>query len=260
MSVDLPRRLAAEGIGTGVLVAVVVGSGVMAQRLSPGDAGLQLLQGSTATALGLAVLVVWLGPVSGAQLNPVVTLAAAWWHRGAPGSSDADRPGPGTVAAVVAVQVAGAVAGTALAHAMFAVSGTTALLATSTTARGGAGQLLGEVVATAGLVALIGSLVRTGRTALAGPAVGAYIGAAYWWTSSTSFANPAVTVGRALTDTPTGIAPADAPGFVGAQLLGGLVGLALVATLHPHVRAPAPPLQAGHPPTAQPPTTRKETS
>ncbi|GAB4064386.1 MIP/aquaporin family protein [Angustibacter speluncae] len=238
MSVDLPRRLAAEGIGTGLLVAVVVGSGVMARRLSPDDAGLQLLQGSTATALGLAVLVVWLGPVSGAQLNPVVTLAAAWWHRRAPGSPAGDRPGPLTVAAVVAVQVAGAVAGTALAHAMFAVPGTTGLLATSTTARGGAGQLLGEVVATAGLVALVGSLVRTGRTALAGPAVGAWVGAAYWWTSSTSFANPAVTLGRALTDTATGIAPPDVPGFVAAQLLGGLVGLALVAVLHPVVRTP----------------------
>jgi glycerol uptake facilitator-like aquaporin len=233
MAVLLRRRLLAEAVGTGALVAVVVGSGVMAQRLSPDDVGLQLLQNSFATALGLAALVAWLLPVSGAHLNPVVTLAAAWWERGTGTWRRRD------VAATVAAQLVGAVVGTVLAHAMFSGTLDHPLLGTSTTERAGAGLWLGEVVATAGLVALIGSLVRTGRTAWAAPAVGAYIGAAYWWTSSTSFANPAVTLGRAFTDTFAGIAPVDVPAFVLAQLAGGALGAALVAALHPVEPAPA---------------------
>ncbi len=225
-------RLVAETTGTGLLVAVVVGSGIMAQTLSPDDVGLQLLQNSFATALGLAALIAWLAPASGAHLNPVVTLAVAWWERGTTPWRGRD------VVVVVLAQLVGAVAGTLLAHAMFSDTHLGELLEVSTTARSGGGLWLSEAVATAGLVALIGSLVRTGRTAWAAPAVGAYIGAAYWWTSSTSFANPAVTLGRAFTDTFAGIAPADVPGFVLAQLVGGAVGVALVAALHPRTTEP----------------------
>lgn len=220
-------RLLAEGMGTGLLVAVVVGSGIMAQELSPDDVGLQLLQNSFATALGLAALIAWLAPASGAHLNPVVTLAVAWWERGTTPWRRRDLVG------VLVAQLAGAVAGTLLAHAMFSGTHAGGLLEVSTTSRTGGGKWLSEVVATAGLVALIGSLVRSGRTAWAAPAVGAYIGAAYWWTASTSFANPAVTLGRAFTDTFAGIAPADVPGFVVAQLAGGVIGVLLVAVLHP---------------------------
>ena len=136
---SLVRRAGAEALGTGVLVAVVVGSGVMAQRLSPDDVGLQLLENSLATALGLAALITWLGPVSGAQLNPVVTLAAAWWERRGPASDGPERLGATSLVAVVGSQLAGAVLGTVLAHAMFDVPGTTALLATSSTTAPGPG-------------------------------------------------------------------------------------------------------------------------
>lgn len=219
----LLRALTAELVGTGLLVAVVVGSGIAAQRLSPGDVGLQLLQNSLATTLGLTVLILLFGPVSGAHLNPVVSLAD--WVVGR-------RTGTGLtgrqVAAYTAAQTLGAVAGCALAGAMF-----TAPVAVSTTERTGGGLLVSEVVATAGLVALILTLVRTGRGALAAPAVGAYIGAAYWFTASTSFANPAVTVGRVFTDTFAGITPASVPGFVAAQVLGAALGVALVVALYP---------------------------
>ncbi|MBB2925482.1 MIP/aquaporin family protein [Cellulomonas cellasea] len=224
-AVDRPllRALTAELVGTGLLVAVVVGSGIAAQRLSPDDVGLQLLQNSLATTLGLTVLILLFGPASGAHLNPVVSLTD--WVVGR-------RTGTGLtgrqVVAYTAAQTVGAVAGCALAAAMF-----TAPVAVSTTERTGSGLLIGEVVATAGLVALILTLVRTGRAALAAPAVGAYIGAAYWFTSSTSFANPAVTVGRIFTDTFAGIAPASAPGFVAAQLVGAALGVGLVTVLHP---------------------------
>jgi len=221
---SLPRRLLAEGLGTGLLVAVVVGSGIAAQRLSPGDVGLQLLENSLVTALGLAVLVAALAPVSGGHLNPVVT-AVLWVDgRGQPGS----LTGRGAAAYGVA-QTVGAVAGCVLANAMYAVPVTDL----ASTDRDGWRLLLGEVVATAGLVLLVVLLLRTGRAALAAPAVGAYIGAAYWFTSSTSFANPAVTVGRMFSDTFAGIAPASAPGFVLAQVVGGAVGLGLARALVP---------------------------
>ncbi|MFS0699950.1 aquaporin [Cellulomonas sp. 179-A 4D5 NHS] len=219
----LVRALTAELVGTGLLVAVVVGSGIAAQRLSPDDVGLQLLQSSLATTLGLTVLILLLGPASGAHLNPVVSLAD--WVVGR-------RTGTGLtgrqVAAYTAAQTVGAVAGCVLASVMF-----TAPVAVSTTERTGSGLLISEVVATAGLVALILTLVRTGRGVLAAPAVGAYIGAAYWFTASTSFANPAVTAGRILTDTFAGIAPASAPGFVAAQLVGAALGVGLVTVLYP---------------------------
>ena len=213
----------AEFIGTGLLVAVVVGSGIAAQRLSPGETGLQLLQNSLATTLGLAVLIVVLGPVSGAHLNPVVTLAE--WVLGRRSGAGLGLRGTGAYAMV---QIAGGIAGAVLANLMFEVPTRFA-----TTTRAGTGLLLAEVVATAGLVLVIFSLTRSGRGAWVAPAVGAYIGAAYWFTSSTSFANPAVTIGRIVTPTFAGIEPLSAVAFIGAQLVGGAVGAALAIALFP---------------------------
>ncbi|WSA47786.1 aquaporin family protein [Streptomyces sp. NBC_01803] len=221
------RRAAAELVGTAALVAVVVGSGIQATELTE-DVGVQLLANSLATVFGLGVLIVLLGPVSGAHFNPVVTLAE-WWT--------ARRGGPGVTAREAAfylpAQTAGAIVGAVLANAMFDLPA----VEWSTHERSAGHLLLGELVATAGLVLLIFGLARTGRLAFAPPAVASYIGAAYWFTSSTSFANPAVTAGRAFTDTFAGIAPASLPGFVGAQLAGGVAGLALVALVF---GAPAP--------------------
>ncbi len=229
MTAPLPRRLLAELLGTGLLVAIVVGSGIAAQRLSPDDVGLQLLQNSTATVLGLSVLILMLGPVSGAHFNPVVSVAA--WYLG---RREADGLRLAEVGAYVVAQVVGGIGGALLANAMFEVP-----MALATTDRADGGRLLGEVVATAGLVLLIFALVRSHRGALAAPAVGAYIGAAYWFTSSTSFANPAVTVGRIFSDTFAGIAPGSAPAFIGMQVVGMLVGLALTLALYPDVAATA---------------------
>ncbi|NUR10151.1 MAG: aquaporin family protein [Nocardioidaceae bacterium] len=227
---DLTRRLAAELVGTALLVTVVVGSGIAAQRLSPGDVGLQLLENSIATALGLTVLVLLFGPVSGAHLNPVVS--AADWLLGR-------RAGTGLpardVGAYAAVQVVGGVLGAELANLMYRVP----VGELSTKDRTGANLLLGEVVATAGLVVLVFALARTGRGMLAAPAVGAYIGAAYWFTSSTSFANPAVTVGRMFSDTFAGIAPGSVPGFVAAQVVGACLAVAFVGWLYVDVAATA---------------------
>ena len=226
---SMPRRLLAESTGTGLLVTVVVGSGIAAQRLSPDDVGLQLLQNSLATVFGLTVLVLVMGPVSGAHFNPVVSLVDwALGRRSGTGLTGAE------LGAYVPAQTVGAVAGAVLADAMFAVPVTW-----STTDRTGGHLLLGEVVATAGLLLVILCLARSGRAALVAPSVGAYIGAAYWFTSSTSFANPAVTVGRMFTDTFAGIAPASAPGFVLAQLVGGGVGAALALALRPGTAAAA---------------------
>ncbi|GIH99578.1 aquaporin [Planobispora takensis] len=226
--IPLPRRLLAEFIGTALLVTVVVGSGIMAQTLSPNDVGLQLLENALATVFGLGVLIVVLGPVSGAHFNPVVS-AAEWWQ--------ARRTGTGLTArelgAYLVAQTGGAIGGAALANAMFdkpAVSW-------AATERSASHLWLGEVVATAGLILVIFALVRAGRTTVAPVAVASYIGAAYWFTSSTSFANPAVTIGRAFSDSFAGIAPASVPGFVVAQLAGGLIGLLLVTGLFG--RAPA---------------------
>ncbi|OLT11508.1 MIP family protein [Pseudonocardia sp. CNS-139] len=227
MTAPLRRRLLAEGVGTGLLVTVVVGSGIAAQRLSPGDTGLQLLESSTATAFGLAVLILLCGPVSGAHFNPAVSAAA--WLLGRPdGGGLAGRD----ALAYSAVQVVGALLGALLANAMYDL----APVQVAATVRSGPGLWLGEVVATAGLVAVVFALVRTGRAAYAAATVGAYIGAAYWFTSSTSFANPAVTVGRILSDTFAGIAPASVPAFVIAQLTGAALGAGLVAVLYPRAR------------------------
>ncbi|MGW7647984.1 aquaporin [Streptomyces bobili] len=217
----LIARAAAELIGTAALVAVVVGSGIQATDLTK-DVGLQLLANSTATVFGLGVLILLLGPVSGAHFNPVVTLAE-WWT--------ARRGGAGVTlreaAAYVPAQIAGAIAGAVLADAMFGEP----LVKWSTHDRSAGNLLLGEVVATAGLILLIFGLARTDRLRFAPVAVASYIGAAYWFTSSTSFANPAVTVGRAFTDTFAGIAPGSVLSFVGMQLVGGVAGLALVALI-----------------------------
>ncbi|MFD1505097.1 aquaporin family protein [Georgenia yuyongxinii] len=221
------RRLVAEFVGTGLLVTVVVGSGIAAQRLSPGDIGLQLLQNSLATTLGLAILIVVLGPVSGAHLNPAVSLAEWVLGRGTGGGLNLRAAG-----AYALAQVVGGVAGAVLANLMFEVPTTLA-----TTDRAGAGPLLAEVVATAGLVLVIFALTRSGRGRLVAPAVGAYIGAAYWFTSSTAFANPAVTIGRVFSDTFAGIAPASVLPFVLAQLLGAAIGVLAARFFYP---APAP--------------------
>lgn len=217
----LAARAAAELVGTAALVAVVVGSGIQATELTR-DVGVQLLANSIATVFGLGVLITLLGPVSGAHFNPAVSLAE-WWTARRDGGGITGRE----LAVYVPAQTAGAVAGAVLADAMFGVP----LVEWSTHDRSAGHLLLAEVVATAGLVLLIFGLARTDRLRFAPAAVASYIGAAYWFTSSTSFANPAVTVGRAFTDTFAGIAPGSVPGFVGAQLAGAAVGLALVAVI-----------------------------
>ncbi|MFJ7270484.1 aquaporin [Streptomyces sp. NPDC099050] len=227
----LVARAAAEFVGTAALVAVVVGSGIQAVGLTR-DVALQLLANSTATVFGLGVLIALLGPVSGAHFNPVVT-AAEWWTTRKDGSGSGLAPRD--VAAYVFAQIAGAIGGSVLADAMFGEP----LVQWSTHDRSAGNLLLGEVVATAGLILLIFGLARTGRLRFAPVAVASYIGAAYWFTSSTSFANPAVTIGRAFTDTFAGIAPASVPGFVAMQVLGAVAGLALVAVIFMRAEAPS---------------------
>ncbi|MFC7535369.1 aquaporin [Actinoplanes sp. GCM10030250] len=223
--ITLWRRLLAEFLGTALLVTAVVGSGIMATALSPDDVGLQLLQNSVATAFALGALILTFGPVSGAHFNPVVS--AADWFLGR-------RTGTGLpikdLLGYASVQTLGAIAGSILANLMFGLAPVTM----STKERADGNLWLGEIVAVVGLLLLIFALVRSGRAPVAPAAVGAYIGAAYWFTSSTSFANPAVTVGRAFTDTFAGIAPGSVPGFVVAQLAGLLLGVGLVLALYPH--------------------------
>lgn len=223
MSPSLRRRVIAEFLGTALLVTVVVGSGIAAQTLSS-DAGIELFENAAVTAAGLAVLILIFGPVSGGHFNPVIS-AVEWLlaRRSRTGLSSPD------LFAYLVAQLSGGVCGAMLADAMFDRT----IVAWSQHHRDGGHLLLGEVVATAGLVLLVVSLARTERTASAPWAVGSYIGAAYWFTSSTSFANPAVTVGRALTDTFAGISPHSVPGFVVAQIVGGVVGLTAVVGLFP---------------------------
>lgn len=215
----LARGAVAEGVGTALLVAMVVGSGIFAQRLSPGDPGLQLLENSTATALGLVALILAFGKVSGAHFNPLVTLADRLL-----GGIDTRR-----AFAYIGSQVAGGCAGTIIANLMFDLPGAQ----WSTHTRSGSGLWLGEVVATFGLLSVILGVVRSGRTSAAPFAVGAYIGSAYWFTSSTSFANPAVTIARTLTDTFAGIRPESVPLFVVAQSAGAIAAVALARFLNP---------------------------
>jgi glycerol uptake facilitator-like aquaporin len=240
--VPLPRRLLAEFTGTALLVTVVVGSGIAAQRLSPNDVGLQLLENSTATVFGLAVLILLFGPASGAHFNPVVS--AADWLLGR-------RAGRGITASHVAsytvAQISGGAIGAVLANVMF----DRRVFEIATKDRITTGHLVGEVVATAGLIALIFTLARTGRAAVSAAAVGAYIGAAYWFTSSTSFAIPAVTVGRIFSDTFAGIDPTSVPGFIAAQIVGALIGLGLIAALYPDAAANADDVVVPHPHTTR---------
>ena len=224
------RALGAEFLGSGLLAATVVGSGIAAASLSPGDVGLQLFENAFATALGLAVLIVVFQTVSGAHFNPAVTVVDALLH----------RKRWATAGLYIPVQIAGCIGGAVLANLMFALPAVT----WSTTARATPATLLAEVVATAGLILVIFALVRTGRGQLAGPVVGAYIGAAYWFTSSTSFANPAITIGRMFSDTFAGIAPSSVVPFVVAELVGAGVGFAVVTLLFP--RTPAV-IRAEHP-------------
>lgn len=206
----LVRRLAAEAVGTAFLLMIVVGSGIMAERLAGGNEAIALLGNTLATGAGLAALILMFGPVSGAHFNPAVTLA--FWIRRAIGGKEA--------LAYVAVQLAAAVIGVMIAHLMFGEPA----LTPSTKIRTGIGQWTGEIVASFGLVATILFVLRSRAQAVA-YAVGLYIAAGYWFTSSTSFANPAVTVGRAFTDSFSGIRPADAPAFIAAQIAGALLAV-----------------------------------
>jgi glycerol uptake facilitator-like aquaporin len=228
----LARRLTAESVGTALLLATIVGSGIMAERLAGGNVAIALLANAIATGAGLVTIILALGPISGAHLNPAVTIADAW-QRGMPWSE---------VPAYVAAQIAGAFAGVATAHAMF----DTALFAVSARERAGIAQAFSELVATFGLLAVIWGCSRK-RSSAVPFAVGAYITAAYWFTASTSFANPAVTLARAATDTFTGIRPMDVPAFVLAQLLGAGVATALFRWLLPDLRAEAPRVVVPHP-------------
>lgn len=223
---SLTRRVTAEFAGTLFLLAAVVGSGIMAERLANGNAALALLANSLATGAALIAIILAFGPISGAHLNPAVTLADAWqrgitWH---------------DAFAYIAAQLAGAFTGVAIAHLMFGA----APFSVSTHPRSGSGQLLGEFVAAFGLLSVIWGCVRYRPTAVSF-AVGAYITAAYWFTSSTSFANPAATLARCATSSFAGIRPADAPGFVISQFAG-----ALTATLLFRWLIPALPEEAAH--------------
>jgi len=215
------RRLLAEFLGSAFLAAVVIGSGVAAQRLSPGDTGLELFENAAATGAGLFAIILIFGPVSGGHFNPVVSFVDA----ACKGLRWKDA------VAYLPFQVGGCVVGAVVANAMFSLPAAEL----STKDRASPAHFLSEVVATVGLVLVIFALARSGRSRSAPAAVGAYIGAAYFFTSSTSFANPAITVGRMFSDTFAGIAPSSAPSFVAAQALGGLVAFATILVLYPRL-------------------------
>ena len=217
----LARQALAEFLGSAGLVTVVIGSGIAAQRLSPDDVGLQLLENALATGAGLVALILAFGPVSGGHFNPVVTLADRFF--GGVGNRQ--------VGIYLPAQLLGGAVGAMAANLMFDLPA----IDISTTERSGAGLWLSEALATFGLVVLIFALVRAGRAALAPFAVGAYITAAYWWSSSTSFANPMIDLARTLSDTFAGIAPSSVPMFLIAQLVGAAAGVATVAVLYPTV-------------------------
>ena len=212
MKPSLTRRVVAEFAGTLFLLAAVVGSGIMGERLAAGNTAIALLANSVATGAALVAIILAFGPISGAHLNPAVTLTDAWQG----GISWRETP------VYIAAQVAGAFAGVATAHLMFGLS----LFSASTHARTGPAQLLSEFIATFGLLAVIWGCARH-RPSAVSFAVGAYITAAYWFTSSTSFANPAVTLARSLSNTFAGIRPADVAGFVATQLAGAFAATLL---------------------------------
>lgn len=217
------RRLTAEFAGSALLAALVIGSGIAAQRLSPGNTGLELLENASATAAGLFAIIQMLGPVSGGHFNPIVSLTDAalgglkWKEAGA----------------YLLCQVAGCIAGAVLANLMFSLPAATL----STKHRASAAHFLSEIIATLGLLLVIFALTRTDRANLAPAGVGAYIGAAYFFTSSASFANPAITIGRMFSNTFAGIAPSSAPSFIAAQILGGIVAVAAIMILYPRKSA-----------------------
>ena len=217
------RRLLAEFLGSAFLAATVIGSGIAAQRLSPGQTGLELLENAAATAAGLFAIILMFGPVSGGHFNPVVSFVDAAF--GGLRWRDA--------AAYLPAQVAGCVGGAVVANLMF--SGTAVSL--SAGHRASPGHFLSEIVATLGLILVIFALARTGRSRTAPAAVGAYIGAAYFFTSSASFANPAITIGRMFSDTFAGIAPSSAPSFIAAQIIGGVLAAGVIRMLYPGVTA-----------------------
>jgi len=219
VGLDLTRRVVAEGIGTGFLVIAVIGSGIMASRLSPHDAGLELLANAAATAAALIGLILIFGAVSGAHFNPVVTLV----DRAFGSITTRDS------ALYIAAQIMGGVVGAVLANLMFELPA----IELSTKTRSSPALWLSEIIATVGLLLVIHGCVRTGRANVVAFAVGIWIGGAYWFTSSTSFANPAVTIARTLSDTFTGIKPSSAPMFIVMQLVGALIAYGLIRLLYP---------------------------
>jgi glycerol uptake facilitator-like aquaporin len=224
--VSLGRRALAEFIGTALLLAAIVGSGIAASRLSPDNTGLQLFENAAATGAALVAIILAIGPVSGAHINPVMTLANLTFR------------GIDTIAAItyMAVQFAGAALGSSVANLMFSLPAVTI----STTARSGGGLWLAEGIATFGLVLVVFGVARSGRASVAPFAVGAYIMSAFFFTSSTSFANPAVTVARMLSNTFAGIAPSSGAAFVASQLVGAALGLGVVRFLYPEAEQIAP--------------------
>jgi len=219
--VALWRRLLAEFLGSAFLAALVVGSGIAAQNLSPGNTGLELLENAAATAAGLFAIILMFGPVSGGHFNPVVSFADAFFG----GLSWRDA------AAYLPAQVAGCIIGAIVANLMFAL----AAVSISSKHRASPAHFLSEIIATLGLIVVIFALARTGRSRTAAAAVGAYIGAAYFFTSSASFANPAISIGRMFSDTFAGIAPSSVPSFIGAQIIGGALAVAVIKALYPNV-------------------------
>jgi arsenate reductase len=220
-SPPLRRRLLAELLGSAFLACLVVGSGIAAQQLSPNDVGLELLENAVATAAGLYAIILIFGPVSGGHFNPVVSLVDARFG----GISARDA------LAYIPAQVAGCSLGAVVANGMFAE----AAISISTHHRASPAHLLGEVIATAGLILVIFALARTRRPTITPAAVGAYIGAAYFFTSSASFANPAISAGRMFSNTFAGIAPASVPAFILAQLAGGAIAAGVLRVLYPDI-------------------------
>jgi glycerol uptake facilitator-like aquaporin len=218
---SLARRLLAEFLGSAFLAAVVIGSGIAAASLSPGDTGLQLFENAAATAAGLFTIILMFGPVSGGHFNPVVSLVDCAF-----GGLRRRQ-----AIAYIPAQIVGCIAGAVLANGMFALTA----ISISTKHRASEAHLLAEVVATLGLLLVIFSLARTRRSSIVPAAVGVYIGAAYFFTSSTSFANPAITIGRIFSDTFAGIAPVSVPAFIVAQLVGGTVAIGLIRALYPDI-------------------------
>jgi glycerol uptake facilitator-like aquaporin len=219
--ITLWRRVAAEFLGSAFLAALVIGSGIAAQRLSPGETGLELLENAAATAAGLFAIILMFGPVSGGHFNPVVSFVDAAFG----GLSWRDA------AAYLPAQVAGCIGGAVLANLMFALPA----VSISGQHRATPAHFLSEVIATLGLIVVIFALARSGRSRSAPAAVGAYIGAAYFFTSSASFANPAITIGRMFSDTFAGIAPSSVPPFIAAQILGGILAAGVIKTLYPAI-------------------------